>query len=133
MKKCLLRCGAVFSPFPDAVPSISFAGYFFALKNTVVEFFKRSVNFYQTKRSYIPEDFHQNAVRTSHLTNYKQTSARCYSFYSKWWKCRIWRCRISLHILSLLCTYLHEFAQYFSDNYSVISRIFHFFASAHSG
>jgi len=26
-----------------------------------------------------------------------------------------------------------EFPQYFSDNYSVFSRIFHFFASAHSG
>jgi len=68
-----------------------------------------------------------NAVRTSHLINYKQTSARYYSFYSNWR-----RCRISLSILALLSTYFHEFSQYFSHNYSAFSRIFYFFASAHS-
>jgi hypothetical protein len=44
---------------------------FFALKKTVASLFKMSVNFYQTKRSYIPEDVHHNAVRTSHLSPHK--------------------------------------------------------------
>jgi len=64
MKKCLLRCGALFSPFPDAVPCISYAAYFFSLRKKAAAFFKMPVNFYQTRRRYIPED---NVVRTFHV------------------------------------------------------------------
>ena len=48
MKKCLLQWGAMFSPFPDAMPCISYAAYFFALRKMATVFLKMPVNFYQT-------------------------------------------------------------------------------------
>ena len=115
-------------PFPWRSTLHFVSGLLFRSEKECSRILKISVNFYQTKRSYIPKDDQHNSMRTSHLIKHKLTSVWCYSCYSNWR-----RCRISQPILASLCTYFHEFSQYFSEYYYNISRIFHFFASAHWG
>ena len=122
MSFAMWRC--VF-PFPWRSTLYFVCGLLFLSEKDGSSIFQNVSEFLLEWRSHIPEDVHHNAVRTSYLINYKQKSARCYSFYSNWRSCRN-----SLPILALLCTYFHEFSQYFSDNYSAISIIFHFFARA---